>query len=50
MELYLLVAKPNTTQNRYIDEATLAPMASCTEHGPAARGNQIRYWPHAARK
>jgi hypothetical protein len=36
MELYLLVVKPNTTQNRYIDEATLAPMASCTDQLPAA--------------
>jgi len=31
MELYLLVVKPNTTQNRYIDEATPAPTASCTD-------------------
>jgi hypothetical protein len=36
MELYLLVAKPNTTQNLHIDEATPAPMDSRTDRLAAA--------------
>jgi hypothetical protein len=36
MELYLLAVKPIMTQNWYIDEATPAPIASCTDQLTAA--------------
>jgi len=49
MELHLLVAKPNTTQNQYIDKGTPAPMAGIM-HGPIGSGNKTRYRPHVARK